>query len=539
MRADGDNHTIHSKPIRWGARSALMLLSLLAACGGGGGSSPSPAPAPAPSPAETSDPAGPSASFAQQCATGNTLAAGTLRTSTLATEKKWLRAYVDEAYLWRDEVPRVDPGQALYSGNDTYAALSAYFEALKTPQLTESGARRDRFSFTYPTEQWKALTEQAIEPGYGIEWKLTSPLPPRQIQVGYVEPGSPAARAGLTRGDQLVSVDGTSADVNSEAGTDALNSALFPEVAGRKHSFVFTRTDGTTVSSSLESAGVTRTPVPLARVVQTPQGRRAGYLLFNDHLATAEAQLIAAMRDFKAQGVAELVIDLRYNGGGYLYIASELASMVAGKARTAGQAFEVQKHSARRSAENQAMPFYDTSCILIGDTCSEEKPLPMLNLARVYVLAQSGTCSASESIVNGLRGVGVEVILVGGRTCGKPYGFTGKDNCGISYFPMEFAGVNAQGFGDYGDGFEPSATGKAGTRFVKGCTVSDDTLHALGDASEAMLSAALGHIDNGSCPAPSAQATGMAQAQAARRGDGMPLALKRHPARSNRLLLPR
>ena len=160
--------------------------------------------------------------------------------------------------------------------------------------------------------------------------------------------------------------------------------------------------------------------------------------------------------------------------------------MIAGTTRTTGQAFETLKFSARRSAENETTPFYNTSCILVGNNCTQEQPLPALNLTRVYVLAQSGTCSASESVINGLRGVGVDVVLIGGKTCGKPYGFTAKDNCGISYFPIEFAGVNAQGFGDYADGFEPSSSGTAGTRFVKGCVVSDDTLHALGDASEAM-----------------------------------------------------
>jgi hypothetical protein len=94
----------------------------------------------------------------------------------------------------------------------------------------------------------------------------------------------------------------------------------------------------------------------------------------------------------------------------------------------------------------------------------------------------------------------VDVVLIGGKTCGKPYGFTAKDNCGISYFPIEFSGVNDQGFGDYADGFEPTASGTAGTRFVKGCTVADDTGHALGDPSEAMLASALGHVDRGSCP---------------------------------------
>ncbi len=547
-----------SYPFRRTAVPAVVLALLVAGCGGGGGpagtpifragdspSSPGSAGGPSSNGGSSSggsssggntspDPAGPSASFAQQCAAGNTLAAGSLRTSTLDTEKKWLRAYFDEAYLWRDEVPAVDPSQPAYSGSDSYAAMDAYFEALKTPWNTDTGQRRDRFSFTYPTAQWTALIDNAVEAGYGIEWKLTSPLPPRQIQIAYVEPGSPADVAGLKRGDQLVGVDSVSADVGDASGVDALNSALFPDLPNARHDFVFTRGDGTTLRPRLTSSAITKTPVPITRVVTTPSGQRAGYLLFNDHIAPAEGQLITAMQGFQAQGLRELVLDLRYNGGGYLYIASELATMIAGATRTSGQTFETLKFNARRSSENEATPFFNTSCILVGNHCTQEQPLPALNLTRVYVLTQSGTCSASESVINGLRGIGVDVVLIGGKTCGKPYGFTAKDNCGVSYFPIEFVGVNAQGFGDYADGLEPKAdaTGSS-SRFVKGCTVADDTGHALGDASEGMLSAALRHIDTGSCPAATVKAQGTA------RGDGVAMTLKRHPARSNRVLAGR
>jgi hypothetical protein len=74
--------------------------------------------------------------------------------------------------------------------------MDTYFEALKTPQLTGTGQRRDRFSFTYPTDKWKALAESAVDAGYGIEWKLTSATPPRQIRIAFIEPGSPAELAG-------------------------------------------------------------------------------------------------------------------------------------------------------------------------------------------------------------------------------------------------------------------------------------------------------------------------------------------------------
>jgi hypothetical protein len=101
------------------------------------------------------------------------------------------------------------------------------------------------------------------------------------------------------------------------------------------------------------------------------------------------------------------------------------------------------------------------------------------------VLTTAGTCSASEAVINGLRGIDVEVNLIGGETCGKPYAFVPQPNCGTTYFAIQTQGVNNKGFGDYADGFQPT------------CKVDDDLDHALGDTSERLLAAALSYRANG------------------------------------------
>jgi hypothetical protein len=98
-------------------------------------------------------------------------------------------------------------------------------------------------------------------------------------------------------------------------------------------------------------------------------------------------------------------------------------------------------------------------------------------------------------------------VPIGAQTCGKPYGFYPEDDCGTTYFSIEFKGVNAQGFGDYTDGFVPSNVLNAnGGVPVDGCAVADDYNHALGDVNEADLSVALGWLSTGAaaCPTPSA-----------------------------------
>lgn len=520
-------HLIEAKRLQQHPKIALAAIALaLSACGGGGDSG-------------VANSAGipPSFQSAQQCSATNPYASAGLKTGSLSTEKQWLRSYFDEAYLWYNEVPTVDANAVAYSNSaDVYTSLDTYFKALKTPALTASGAKKDKFGFTYPTALWNALSQSGVTAGYGFEpvfgsLVVNAQTPNRNIRIAYIEPGTEAFTKGLKRGDKIVTVDGVSADDNTQAGVAVLNAAVFPDSAGVAHAWIFSRTGAANFSVTLTTANITKNPVLSRSVITALDGKKVGYMVFNDHLATAEAQLVEAVNYFKAQAIDDLVLDVRYNGGGYLYIASEIAYMIAGPTRVQSSVFEQLSYNDKRSAQTNSAdaktPFYNTST---GGTA-----LPTLSLPRVYVLTQGDTCSASEAIINGLRGVDVDVRLIGGTTCGKPYGFTAKDNCGISYFPIEFKGVNAKGFGDYADGFVPAGTA-VGTG-VPGCVVSDDLNHALGDTGEAMLATALGYRSTGSCPVLSvaqAQALSVGRAGANSTGSFM----VRGPARENRLLSP-
>jgi len=505
--------------------AVLATVALLSACGGGGGGgggggvalplASTPAPAPV---APSGDPIVASWTVAGQCAAPrvgidpDTGAAFPDQPGSLATEKSWLRAWIDETYLWYLEVP----GTLVAT---EYVSPIAYFNVLKTPLLTPAGRPKDRFHFTAATDEYRALAQSGVEIGYGLELAFVSASPPRDIRVAFTEPDSPAAQAAIDRGLKLIEIDGI--DVVAGADVAGLNAALAPKRAGETHSFKLQAADGSVRSASLSAAAFARTSVQNVKTIDTAGGR-VGYMLFNDHTATAEAQLIAAINQFKAAAITDLVIDMRYNGGGYLDIASELAYMVATPAATRGMAFEVLHFNSKNpfgiAAAQGTVPFHATSR---GFSTSAGQQLPQLGLSRVTVLTGPDTCSASESVVNGLRGVGVAVDLVGGGTCGKPYGFYPQDNCGTTYFAIQFQGVNQQGFGDYGDGFAPT------------CPVADDFGHALGDVAEGRLAAALAFRSTGACPAASAAkaASALAKAEAAR----VPY-LIRSPLRENRIM---
>jgi carboxyl-terminal processing protease len=432
---------------------------------------------------------------------------------TAADEKAWLRRWIDDLYLWYREVPDPDPA--------AYATPASYFDVLKTPAVTPSGRPKDRFHFTYPTATWVALSQSGVEPGYGVQWVILAGSPPRQTLAAYVEPGSPGAAVGIARGTEVLAVDG----VDLISGTDVatLNAGMFPSSAGATHRLTLRDAAGTR-TVTLTSANVEATPVPITRTISTGDAS-VGYVLFNDHVATAEAQLVAAIEQLRVAQVDDLVLDLRYNGGGYLAIASELAYMIAGPTATSGRAFERLAFNDKVPAMDP-IPFFDRTR---GFSGAAGAALPTLDLRRVFLLTGSGTCSASESILNGLRGAGVEVIQLGATTCGKPYGFYPQDNCGTTYFAIQLQGVNDRGFGAYGDGFVPGGAGEAG---VPGCVIADDYGHALGDPAEARLAAALAFRASGACPLPPAQTLG-ARSTLARECE-----VVKSPWRQNRIVTP-
>jgi carboxyl-terminal processing protease len=489
--------------------AALAFALALAGCSGGGGGSPAPAAAAA---AQSSGAASgwvsgtflPRATFAGQCVAPRSGVDPTTNqpyvdtAGTVLSENNWLRSWTNDLYLWYSEVVDRDPG--LYG-------TEAFFDLLKTSAMTPSGSPKDKFHFTYATDDWLALSQSGVTAGYGVEWAVVASLPPRRIVVAYTQSG-PAVAANLQRGEVVLSVDGVDAvSTNTQADVDRLLAGLYPAEAGETHVFTLRNPQTSAVRSvTMQSATVTLVPVQNVKTIATAEGT-VGYLQFNDHLEHAEAQLVAAIETLRQAAVDDLVIDLRYNGGGLLAIASELAYMIAGTVPTAGQTFEHLRFNDKHTSINPVtgapltpMPFYTTTR---GFSAPSGQPLPTLDLARVFVLTGLGTCSASESIINGLRGVGVTVIQIGSTTCGKPYGFYPTDNCGTTYFTIQTVGVNAAGFGDYTDGFSPGNAIGAGGTMLPGCSVADDFAHPLGDLAEARLAAALAHRSGGSCPVPS------------------------------------
>lgn len=419
-------------------------------------------------------------------------------------ENFWLRSWTNDLYLWYDEVADADPG--------TYSTTASYFAVMQTMAKTSTGNYKDRFHFTMPTSQWEQFSGSGADIGYGLTWAFLAERPPRKLVVAYAWPGNyPAANAGLMRGAQILTVDGV--DLVNGSDVNTLNQGISPTSAGESHTFTYQNPgSSTTLTVTLTAQAVTETPVPLVTTLAAPNGP-VGYILFNDVIATSEQELIDAINQLKAANVTDLVLDLRYDGGGYLDIASELAYMIAGPARIGSAYFDKisfnSKYPTIDPVTRQTItptPFESTASGSFSAPAGTA--LPHLDLPRLFVITGNGTCSASEAVMNGLNGLagaGFQVIQIGSTTCGKPYGFYPQDNCGTTYFSIEFQGNNAAGFGNYPDGFSPQNAMIQTSAVLPGCSVADDFTQPLGDASEARLAAALDYRSSSSCPAPTGE----------------------------------
>nr|WP_295785868.1 S41 family peptidase [Rhodoferax sp.] len=498
----------------------VPLVGLLAACGGGGGGGAT-APVVTAAPTPVDPPAtvlASAASLAQQCVAPR--AGSTDRQGSIDTEKSWVRSFMDETYLWYKDVPAVNAANFTLAGNgnSVIQTVDAYFRALKTKTTTASGKLVDQFSFTVSTAD--LLNQQSgVSSGYGFRRSVVNSSPPRVVRVLYVEQGSPAQLGGILRGDTITSIDGVDINDATAAGIATLNAGLSPAVTNKTTSFGLLAPGAIAprVATITSSQSVAVTPVALSTVI-ADGANTVGYLVLNSFgVVSAEKQLIDAVTLFKNANVNELVLDLRYNGGGYLDLANELAWMI-GDATLSGKTFEKLTCNDKNPLSfcNTTNTFHQTTQ---GFSVAPGQVLPQLRLKRVFVLTTGATCSASESVINSLSPF-VQVVRVGNTSCGKPYGFSYKDNCGTSYAAMQFKGVNALGFGDYADGFAPS------------CPVADDLTKQRGDPSELMLAGALTYMRTGACPAPTSSST-KSLAQGLLQGN---FAIERHPSEAVRVL---
>jgi C-terminal peptidase prc len=361
-----------------------------------------------------------------------------------------VRNIMSDIYFWYTQLPNLDPAR--------YATPEAYLEAVRYRPLDE------HFSYITSREANEAFFGESQYVGAGF----SSTFRGEELRIAQVFPDSPASEAGLSRGDRIVSIGGRS--VESLIATNQLDAALgAPEVGAALQLEATTRT-GDTIMARMTKRVVTIPTVSLTQVYRA-NGRRVGYIFFRNFVTPSSAALDQAFTDLTTAGIDDLVLDLRYNGGGLVRVAQHLASLIGG-ARTNGQVLAEYFHNDKNAFRNEVLRF--------------ENPPNAARLDRLIVIATEGSASASELIINSLRPF-IPVIVVGDRTYGKPVGQYQYTFCDKMFAPVSFSLRNANGEGDYFGGIPAD------------CPAGDDVDHQLGDVAEASLREALTFAATGSC----------------------------------------
>ncbi len=411
-------------------------------------------------------------------------------------EQFFVREMLHSLYYWYQDLPDRNPAEFTSPEQAFYALIDA---------ANQRNGYQDRFSFMLSRKEHQDVFIKGTSESYGARWHSHQREgEPLAIYVAYSEPNSPAAEAGLQRGDRILQLNGKRlSDAVDGPAQQALIELLHPKEDGTWLTLSLERPSGEAINLRMQSREVTQSPVLHRTTIATETGP-VGYIALTSFLGQAvEPQLIASFAAFAEAKVSDLIVDLRYNGGGHVEQASRLAFMIAGAEQTAGRVFSQSEFNNQHPQFNpitgrrlEPEPFISRS--------SQQAPLPSLNLKRVGVITTGATCSASELLINSLKGIGVEVYQIGQATCGKPFAFYNIDNCDKTYFPVQLREINAQGFGQYEAGFVPSPSPQEPHQ-LPGCAGDDTIQFALGNPQDPLLAAALHFRTTGQCTKPASQ----------------------------------
>ncbi|RZF63295.1 peptidase S41 [Sphingomonas populi] len=446
--------------------SALVVAALLSACGGddgGGGSAPvatnpTPTPTPAPTPTTTAG-------------------------CTLRERETWAAAQLNEWYLFPETLPAsLDP--------TPYKTLSDYVDGLTA---TARAQGHDRY-FTYVTSiaEENAYFSSGTSAGLGVRLALDSTG--KRLFIAEAFEGAPALTAGLDRGTEILAIGTSSANLQTVTsiytakGQAGLVDALGPDDAGVARVLRVNDAGGT------RNVTVTKTSYDIAAVstrygssVINDAGHKVGYVNLRTFITSAENQLRTAFATFRAQGITEVIVDLRYNGGGLVSTAQVLGNLLGGNRSTA-DVFAYQTFRPEKSVENETMLF---------------APQPeSVSPTKIAFIGTGGTASASELVINAFPPyLHANAALIGTNTYGKPVGQIALDRaaCDDRLRVIAFATQNSAHNANYYNGL--ASTMEAS------CAASDDLTHKFGDPQESSIRRSLDYLEGKSCTRVSATAS--------------------------------
>jgi C-terminal processing protease CtpA/Prc len=458
--------------------------------------------------------------------------------TTLQLVEDSIYLYAAEDYLWFSQLPSYQSFQPRSFTNasdmvalqDEMNKLSQFAINPATNQPYEylaSNPGEAKYSFIDNGTETAALNGTKGDFGFDLQYNTVTDL-----RIEYVYPGSPAALAGIVRSDEIMSINGNT-NISYDRpgyGTGTSTNVNFVSNAVYDSNTItmnMQRVDGSTYSVNLTIANYNVNPVLKDTIITTSNGHNVGYIVFNSFVADSVADPIVdpIFANFAAQGVTDLVVDLRYNGGGYVSTAEHLDNLIVPASKTGSLMYNTFYNSnlvnntdpLLKNQWRSGTPDYNYGQLNYTEAANVQNFSKSGSLAvnQVLFIITGQTASASELTINNLRPE-MPVQFIGETSYGKPVGFFDIDiNQYIMYTP-EFSVENSANEGGYYEGFTPGTTGYPGVNAL------DDLTKNWGDPTEGLFSLALDYVTNGSYAAASVSKTQTASQRAFRQLVGNP-----------------
>jgi carboxyl-terminal processing protease len=384
----------------------------------------------------------------------------------------------------KDVSPAVTPPTADEQARDTlyYIMNQYYFWYKQMPVITKTDYKDpyklldameyktlDRWSFIQTYAQYIAQSTGSFV-GHGIQMGMD---PSNQVRIAQIYSNSPLYSKGVRRGWIVKKLNGTAlAPIFLANDATAYSNLIGPSTAGITNTFLFQTPAGKDSTISSTKTSFTLNTVILADTLHLKSGI-TGHLVFDQFIPPSNQELQSAFTYFSQNNIKDLIVDLRYNGGGDLSVLTNMASYVAGSSKF-NTPFLTLTFNDKNASANQSFPFVTV-------------PAP-LSISRLVVITTRGTASASEDFINGLK-PSFDVKTIGDTTNGKPvgmYGFGYPSHLpNYVFWPITFSLVNSAGSGDFYKGFAPLKY------------VPDDVTHDWKDRNEACLRESIYYLEHG------------------------------------------
>ncbi len=378
--------------------------------------------------------------------------------------KDSIQLITKDIYLWNTQLPASFDARG-------YADPEKVMESIRPFSLEPGFAQPvDRFSFAVKKTEWDNMSAgfsnlHTAFAGTGDIGITVFFRAAGDLRVRLVEPASPAGMAGIQRGWRILSINGNNNITTSNA--DFIVEKIYNSSTV---TISFQKPDGSSVSVDLAQAVYATRPVYLDTIYQV-NNKKIGYLVFNSFLGNTTQlnnELQRVFGRFGSQQVDDVIIDLRYNGGGFVSVQERMANYLVNSSAN-GSIMMKQEYNAANASSNVTTRF---------------NKMGSLNLNRVYFIVGRATASASELLINNLKPY-MEVNLVGGTTNGKPVGFFPIPVGEWYILPVSFRTTNRHGAGNYFNGLQVNNV------------VADGLDKDWGDLQESSLASAIRNITTG------------------------------------------